>query len=81
MHHKSISVKNIIGLKPRMFSPANLSMSTIVSSVSLNGLEYHLRWIKLKNNPGDMHRFLEHRLYVPLAADQVAFGNGRHLLL
>ena len=29
MHRKSISVKNFIGLKPQMFSPANFSTSMV----------------------------------------------------
>ena len=33
MHHESISVKNFIGLKPRISSPANLSMFMVYSNV------------------------------------------------
>ena len=32
--HKSISVKTLMGLKPWMFSPANLSMSTVYTKIN-----------------------------------------------
>ena len=40
IHHESISTKNFIGLKPRIFSPANLSTSTVYHySSASNSLE------------------------------------------
>ena len=33
MHHKSISAKNFLGLKPGMFSPENLSTFTVCTQV------------------------------------------------
>ena len=35
MHHESISVKNFIVLKLRMFSPANLSVSTVDIAIAI----------------------------------------------
>ena len=35
MHRESISVKNFIGLKPQMFSPANLSTFTVIQPGNL----------------------------------------------
>ena len=42
MHRESISVKNFIGLKPRMFSPVNLSMFTVCPVLWVNGHWIHL---------------------------------------
>ena len=44
MHHESISAKKFIGLKRRMFSPANLSMFTVL----ISSLYAHLYFLCLR---------------------------------
>ena len=44
MHRENISVKNFIGLKPRMSSPVNLSTSTVLFQNNTCRLNEHMRY-------------------------------------
>ena len=56
MHYEIISMKNFIGLKPRMFSPANLSAFTVIPDE--NFPDYGTVWTVCMNYPVYQRRIL-----------------------
>ena len=79
MNHESIAAKNFIGLQPLMFSPVNLSTSTVVRKelhLVLSRGHMNLRFCHfgelcckrvLRNEAGPMRDYGQQQLYVACA--------------
>ena len=88
MHRKSISAKNFIELKPRIFSPANLSPFTVIDEISMVSYEtlsfIHQRLTEIKGTDdtevyfGGLNIIAVGDFYqLPPVCDRFVFRNGR----